>query len=309
MLWLLLWWLWSCTEHASPPTDIARESTSYKTENVIIVVIDGPRYQETWGDPEKRHIPYLSGELAATGINHTRFYNRGATYTNSGHTAITTGFYQWMANDGSELPRYPSILQSLLASTGAPPSKAQIITGKQKLDVLADCTSSSWRGKFNPLTDTEDREDSQTLAQAFHRLKTDQPKLALIQFRGPDYFGHAGEWDNYLKSIEETDRYVYQIWRFLQGQEYYRNKTTLLVTNDHGRHHDSIRDGFISHGDLCEGCMHINLFAAGPDFKQNYLADKPGQLVDIAPTVAELLGIELPNATGEIMWDLFELDQ
>ena len=30
-----------------------------KTKNIIIVLIDGPRYSETWGDSSKANIPYL----------------------------------------------------------------------------------------------------------------------------------------------------------------------------------------------------------------------------------------------------------
>ena len=66
----------------------------YKTENVIILVMDGPRYSETWGDPSHELIPRMANDLAAHGNIYTQFYNHGTTATVPGHTAITTGVWQ-----------------------------------------------------------------------------------------------------------------------------------------------------------------------------------------------------------------------
>ena len=138
----------------------------FKTKNLVIVVIDGPRYEDTWGDPQKEHIPYFANELAQQGVHYSNFYNRGATYTTSGHTALTTGNYQWMSNDGSEVPLHPSIFQLWLQQNLENPRKAQIIAGKEKLKVLADCADPLWRGRFNPLTETKNRDDQETFEKA-----------------------------------------------------------------------------------------------------------------------------------------------
>ena len=282
------------------------DDSGFQTRNIVMVVIDGPRFKETWGDPSKQHIPHFATELAAVGINHNRFYNRGATYTSSGHAALTTGNYQWMANDGSEFPYYPSIFQAWLQKTRENSNKALIVTSKQKLEVLADCVSPEMRGKYNPLVDAVDRDDSVTLRIALAKMQLYHPRMILIHFRGPDMYGHANDWENYLKSIKETDQFTYEIWNYLQTNPFYKDATTLLVTNDHGRHNDGVRDGFVSHGDFCEGCMHINFYAAGPDFQANFIANQPRQLVDIAPTVAVLMGVDYKSSTGSVMWELFK---
>lgn len=303
----LLTWLVSCEpEQISPPQSKHVNPGKLKTRSLVIVVIDGPRFKETWGDPTREHIPYFANELAAVGIHHTRFYNRGATYTSSGHTAITTGNYQWMANDGSEIPYHPSIFQAWLKNSRENSNKALIVASKRKLEVLADCVSPELRGKYNPMINAMDRDDKETLQVALSTMQLYHPRMTLIHFRGPDMYGHANDWENYLNSIKETDRFTYEIWNFLQTDSFYREATTLIATNDHGRHNDSVRDGFISHGDFCEGCMHINFFAAGPDFRSNTIISKPGQLVDIAPTIAVLLGFEQSTFTGSVMWELFK---
>ena len=285
------------------PTDTFKTGSGYQTKNVVIIVIDGPRFKETWGDPTKKNIPHFANELGSTGINHNRFYNRGATYTTSGHAAITTGNYQWMANDGSEVPYHPSVFQAWLEEYRVNPEQAQIITSKKKLGILSDCVDHEWRGKFNPMVNAEDRDDKETLQMAYSLISEYHPRLALIHFRGPDMYGHANDWDNYLRSITETDQFTYDVWQFLQNDQFYKDVTTLLVTNDHGRHTDGNRDGFVGHGDFCEGCMHINLYAAGPDFNSNMMANQPREIVDVASTVATLMDFELSGSTGSVMWE------
>ncbi len=276
------------------------------TQNVVIIVIDGPRFSETWGDPNKTYIPYMGGELARKGIHYNWFYNDGPSFTSSGHTAITTGRYQLMQNDGSELPQYPSVFQYWLGESQSPPEKSCVITSKEKLFILSDCSDLYWRGKFNPYTDTDNREDEITYNLATKYFDQHQPRLALIHFRGPDHHGHGNNWSGYLKSIVETDSYVKTFWDYLQENEFYKDKTTLFVTNDHGRHLDGVRDGFISHGDFCEGCLHINLFAIGPDFKADITINQRREIIDLAPTVALLMGLDANRFKGNVLTELFK---
>ena len=56
----------------------------YRTQKVIVLIIDGPRYSETFGDSTCQYIPNLSKELAPQGVLFTNFRNNGKTNTNSG---------------------------------------------------------------------------------------------------------------------------------------------------------------------------------------------------------------------------------
>jgi hypothetical protein len=68
---------------------------------------------------------------------------------------------------------------------------------------------------------------------------------------------------------------------------------------------DGVKDGFISHGDNCEGCRRINCFAYGPDFKKGVIMNTPRELVDIPATIAELLGFKMERCEGQVMTELF----
>src|SRR5690606_4502660 len=95
-----------------------------------------------------------------------------------------------------------------------------------------------------------------------------KPVLTLINLLDIDVWGHANNWEKYIKAIKELDGFALDLWQTVQSDPEMRNQTALYITNDHGRHLDGHKDGFKSHGDGCEGCRHISLLALGPDRKR-----------------------------------------
>lgn len=279
----------------------------YHTRHVVIIVVDGPRYTETWGSGELQHIPQRSA-MSQYGTVLTDFHNDGYTYTNAGHTAMTTGIHQPINNSGFELPYGASIFQYWRKATGAPAEKAWVIASKDKLSILADCQDSTFAGQFNPSQDcgvegpfTGYREDSTTFRHTMNIFQQWHPDMVLINFKGPDANGHANNWPGYLNAIEETDDYVGRIWDMLQSDPYYAGSTTLFVTNDHGRHLDNVADGFISHGDGCYGCRHIECLIMGPDTKVNYSTNESYDLCDIPKTISQLMLFPMNTGNGNLM--------
>lgn len=55
------------------------------------------------------------------------------------------------------------------------------------------------------------------------------------------------------------------------------------------------------HGSFSPVDAHNTLIAAGPDFKVGYSDPLPSGNVDVAPTVAHLLGLSLPSAQGRVL--------
>ena len=287
----------------------------YKTRHVIVMVVDGVRYTETWGEPQHRYIPDLDQQLAPKGIILDNYWNNGGTYTTAGYTAFCTGYYQEINNGGGEHPYHPGIFQRYRKSSGIPDSLVWIVTSKDKLQVLSDCLDASWRSTFNPKDNCGQngggvgsgyRDDSLTYELALNVLKNDHPKLMLIGFKEPDPSGHSGNWDNYVKETKTTYRFCRKIWDFLQNDSVYSGSTTVFITNDHGRHSDGVSNGFISHGDGCEGCRHVLLYASGPDFKEGVVVKNSHEQLDVPVTIGALLGFDIPGSQGKVMWDLFK---
>jgi len=285
--------------------------TSYKTENVVVIVVDGPRYSETWGAPNQELIPHMKNDMAPEGVVFTNFRNNGPTYTTAGHTAILTGFYQDLNNGGEEMPERPNYLQYWLKDNEADSTKAWFIASKDKIEPLANCKDSLWADQYIPRTDCGKtglgsgyRTDSLTVDHVLDSMERYHPNLVFINFRQPDVLGHTAVWEDYIAAIEQVDRHYFTIWQYLKNSSHYQNTTTLFVTNDHGRHLDEV-GSFAGHGDGCEGCRHINLFAAGPDFGSNQINSNPYEQIDIPTTISKLLGFEMPTSEGRIIQDLF----
>src|SRR5687768_15077536 len=79
-----------CSKNSDSPEAPVAPKLEYKTQNVVIVMIDGPRYADTWGDPTHSLIPKRSA-LLKDGVLCSSIYNMGTTSTVPGHIAITTG--------------------------------------------------------------------------------------------------------------------------------------------------------------------------------------------------------------------------
>jgi len=290
------------------PTD-----RKYTTENIVILVIDGPRMTETFGDTTYKYIPNLANVLAPQGVLLKNFRNNGPTYTNAGHTAITTGVYQRINNSGLELPKNPSIFQYFLKEKGLSKESAWIIASKGKLNILANTKSKKWRNQYVPSafcgingSGLGYTADEKNFSDALRILGQYHPKLTLINLLEVDVNGHANLWEGYLKAIQRTDQKALELWKFIENDSIYNGKTTLFITNDHGRHTKGHKDGFVSHGDNCEGCRSIYMIALGPDFKKNAVLPNRYEQIDISKTIAEMLHFKYPVSEGQVMKDLFK---
>jgi predicted AlkP superfamily pyrophosphatase or phosphodiesterase len=305
--------VWAILSFQTKNYDNVPTDRKYTTENVIILVIDGPRMSETFGDSTYKYIPNLANVLAPQGVLLKNFRNNGPTYTNAGHSAITTGVYQRINNSGLELPKNPSIFQYFLKEKGLSKESAWIIASKGKLNILANTKNKKWRNQYTPSSfcgingsGLGYTADEKNFSDALRILGQYHPKLTLINLLEVDVNGHANLWEGYLKAIQRTDQKALELWNFIENDSIYKGKTTLFITNDHGRHSKGHKDGFVSHGDNCEGCRSIYLIALGPDFKKNSILPNRYEQIDISKTIAEMLHFNEPVSEGQIMKDLFK---
>ncbi len=292
------------------PTAIQEPTQKYQAQNVVLVVLDGVRYSDSWGDTTFTNIPSMAQELAPQGTFYDHFFNLGSTLTNPGHVALTTGHYQKLNNHGQELPAFPSVFHYYLQQTGRPKTDAWIITSKDKLEILARTLSTDSAAAFAPSTNSGNnglgtgyRDDKTTIAVAKDILSQYTPRLVLLNLREPDTEAHHQNWLGYIRAIQQSDQRVLDFWNWLQQHPHYKNNTTLLITNDHGRHRGK---RFADHGDGCQGCRHISLLALGPDVKAGLLETRKRSQVDVAATIAELLGIRFPIRDGEPLLEMFK---
>ncbi len=297
----------------STKSEVFALSYNFKAENVIILVIDGPRYKETFGAENMQYIPNFRDSLLPNATFFDHFYNNGSTFTNAGHASITTGRYQKVENSGLEVPKYPSIFQYFMRDKKRNYNDAWVITSKGKLDILANSRYKGWENTniartwcgpsgegFGYGNDTYTMTVVDSVMQNFH------PRLILINLLEVDVQGHAGNWEKYLKGIQSTDKQAMALWKMIQNDTIYKDKTALFITNDHGRHCDGHKDGFVSHGGGCSCCRHISLTALGPDFRKGRIVSEEYELIDITETTAQILGMDMPTSKGRFIYPLLK---
>lgn len=66
-------------------------------------------------------------------------------------------------------------------------------------------------------------------------LRTQKPRASFMGFIEPDAFGHEGNYDGYLDSINRVDHFLKDLWNLVQSLPEYKDNTTIIFTCDHGR--------------------------------------------------------------------------
>lgn len=135
-----------------------------------------------------------------------------------------------------------------------------------------------------------ERLDYVTFYHALEYLKKDKPRVLVIALGDTDEFAHSGQYDFYVEAIHQSDKWLKILWDYIQSDNQYKNKTTLLITTDHGR--GAIEDkGWTSHGSGTKGSNEIWFAAIGPSAKLFESGSKIYQ-AQFAATIMKALGMK-----------------
>ncbi|MFY9153460.1 MAG: alkaline phosphatase family protein [Prolixibacteraceae bacterium] len=137
------------------------------------------------------------------------------------------------------------------------------------------------------------RPDVITYMAAREYFKAYRPRVLYIAFDETDDLAHGGEYDQYLKSAHAEDAMLADIWKLIQSDPEYKNKTTLLITCDHGRG-DLVKDTWRDHGEKIAESGETWIAAIGPDTPVLGEVKTTEQLYQkqYAATIAALLGLK-----------------
>lgn len=151
----------------------------------------------------------------------------------------------------------------------------------------------------NPLGDV--RLDAFTFYYGMEYIKRNKPRVVYFAFDETDDFAHAGEYAAYLNSAHYTDRFLNELWTYLQSDAQYKDKTTVLITVDHGRGNNA--EEWKHHGIKIPEADQIWFAVMGPDTKPLGEVKEDMQLYQnqMAKTLAGFLGLEYnhPQQAGE----------
>ena len=107
------------------------------------------------------------------------------------------------------------------------------------------------------------RHDVYTFRFAMHHLETHHPRALYIVLGETDDWGHENRYDRVVQACQRNDGYFRELWDFLQADPQYRDKTTILITTDHGRGTEV--DNWVSHKSGLEGSQYTWMAVISPD--------------------------------------------
>jgi len=160
------------------------------------------------------------------------------------------------------------------------------------------------------------RTDFLTSGYAMEALKTHRPRVIYIALGETDDFAHDGNYDRYIDAAYRNDLMLSRLWDWLQSDDDYRDRTTLIVTTDHGRGNspntwsihsrptDSV--GNIEENAMNEdmGSDQIWLAAIGPGIRSNGILAGHWKQSQVAATALAVLQVDparhMPQADAPI---------
>ncbi len=339
-----------------------------KTENVVVVTLDGYRWREVFNGADKKILfrkkyvtdtavqrkfwhqdamkrrkllmPFLWNVIGKKGqLYGNRYLDNGVTlanrtlYSYSGYSEMFVGFHDKRVKNNEPIsnPNF-TVLEALNRDPRFAHSVAAFSTWNTMPYILREDISgipvnsgddkaegkhlTPREKKLNKVTDHEknphgDRYDKFTFQYAMEYMKRKNPRVVFISFDETDEHGHGGRYDEYLKSAHAADSMINVLWTWLQSQDQYKNKTTLLVTTDHGR--GTSARGWKGHALLFRGSAQTWLAAIGPDTAPigemtSFMRLKQSQL---AQTIAALLNHQYSNvkSTGAPISTIFRKEE
>jgi hypothetical protein len=139
------------------------------------------------------------------------------------------------------------------------------------------------------------RLDAFTFSYGLEYIKKNKPRVIYFGFDETDDFAHAGEYAAYLNSAHNIDRFIARLYEYVQSDPFYRDKTTFIITVDHGRGPDA--ESWKHHGAKVAGADQIWAGFLGPDTAAEGEVKGDAQLYQnqIAATLAAFLGLTFEN--------------
>jgi hypothetical protein len=266
-----------------------------KASRVVVVAwAGGVRAADSLLDPRHRQVPRLWEEMVPRGTLLTRLYNDGWTNHGPSVKALATG--RWEVEEYNH-PR-PSARPTLVEAARGQ-GRSTLVVGRERhapvrlLDREAPhvvgAALSADPAPFGPEEPGAAlyplRSFDRPVVAAFLAREGSWPDLSFLVLDDTD-MAHQRRWSWYTGAIRQADALVHLLWRRLPPE------TDLVVLPVMGRaDHGQTRWGFMGHGREDEGCARLWMLGLGPDFPAGRVVERRARLIDVAPTIAHLLGL------------------
>ncbi len=121
-------------------------------------------------------------------------------------------------------------------------------------------------------------------------VQAEKPRFLFVGFGETDEWAHNGRYDLLLQSAHAVDGFIRELWMTMQAMPQYRDRTTFLITTDHGRGDGP--ENWKHHDWNVDGAENMWIAVLGPDTPAlgERRSAAPVTQSQIAATAAALLG-------------------
>lgn len=223
------------------------------------------------------------------------------------------------SNDFGQNP-YPSVLEHLRERLGLTRTQVAVFSSWGAMQRIAEHAPGSIfinagaqpyehpdpfvrglsRFQFETPSDSEGaRRDAYTFEFAMAHLRTYHPRVLYIGFDETDGLAHDGRYADVLGALARADRWLERLWAALRADPFYRDRTALVVTVDHGRGRRPER--WHEHGRDVDGAQDVwAAFVAPESARRGPWGAGPTLRHDqLAATLARLMGVDYARAYPE----------
>ena len=148
-----------------------------------------------------------------------------------------------------------------------------------------------------------DKIDGNLIAAARRELEEHDPDLLVLQLLAVDQNGHVRGtyYPEYVERIEITDSLIEGFMGWCEENGYLEDAAVVLMA-DHGQGR-----GIGAHGHLSEGERFVPFAMWGKGIAEGCVVREPRSILDLAPTISYLLGVEPPSgSTGRVLTQALE---
>ena len=141
------------------------------------------------------------------------------------------------------------------------------------------------------------RSDAYTIRFTLEHLEKYRPDVLFCALGESDDWAHEKRYDRVLEAIYQADAYIGKLWNWIEAQDDYAGRTTLVITTDHGRGKTPFT--WQSHNDKLPGARNTWLAIVSPDVKMRgeWKHHRRVYAAEIAATAARFLGHDFQKAS------------
>lgn len=272
-----------------------------RSENVIVVAIDGMRWQDLFGAGRDTIMPFLWNVVARDGQlfgnrdrgSQMRVTNR-LNFSYPGYQEMLAGYVDPRIDRNGYGPNPNATVLEWLNQKpelrGRIEAFANWITFH---DILAQRSEGFFvlAGGLNGEGTIDDGELHRLAMRHFTERK---PRVLFVGYGETDAWAHSGSRQRYLAAARDADSFIADWWQVLQSLPEYRDRTTLIVTTDHGRGRGR---GWRSHGWRVRGSGETWLAIIGPHIPAlGERSDTRTTTAQVAATIAAAVGHDYRGA-------------